>query len=532
MAVRSKMSTTSSRRAVVTSTSSKDDLPTKRYTETSSVTTGSADKSIANITPEDDKLIRQQLRIKPNEDYTINEGTYIAWKETGKRKPSDFLQDFRDGKVKTNPYSAVYDGDPKGDFTPQIYGKGKAPKPTSNKNNGGGVVAKEPINKLKPKPAFDSKQPSRDIVSGEKPVKGDIMVPKTVERPEGNPNLKAKKKIVYQKGAMYTKSSGKAGRKGGGLKIVEKQDFPVGTKVPRTKDKLKFKREEKLAGARERVLGLNEVALEDQFNAAGKFVKRGEKLGNASSASVGRMANIIRESKGKETKEYGKVSSDTKDYRERVSALKQTKSDIKEIGKFARGRRKEVMADTEKGKAKATLKTAKMEYKTAKKPAKFSKSTSTESLASDVARMKNVASPERLKEMKSNVKQAKKTVRGTKVTSDERSIVRKSVKTAKTAARDARQVRPDVRKALRMEKMDVKGKQTSGKRGTRYFTMDELNKKIPLSSAINKGTVKTSNAPKKANIFEKAVKTQSNAREKQKGLGEKQAGINRFYNRK
>jgi len=460
MAVRSKMSTTSSRRAVVTSTSSKDDLPTKRYTETSSVTTGSADKSIANITPEDDKLIRQQLRIKPNEDYTINEGTYIAWKETGKRKPSDFLQDFRDGKVKTNPYSAVYDGDPKGDFTPQIYGKGKAPKPTSNKNNGGGVVAKEPINKLKPKPAFDSKQPSRDIVSGEKPVKGDIMVPKTVERPEGNPNLKAKKKIVYQKGAMYTKSSGKAGRKGGGLKIVEKQDFPVGTKVPRTKDKLKFKREEKLAGARERVLGLNEVALEDQFNAAGKFVKRGE------------------------------------------------------------------------GKAKATLKTAKMEYKTAKKPAKFSKSTSTESLASDVARMKNVASPERLKEMKSNVKQAKKAVRGTKVTSDERSIVRKSVKTAKTAARDARQVRPDVRKALRMEKMDVKGKQTSGKRGTRYFTMDELNKKIPLSSAINKGTVKTSNAPKKANIFEKAVKTQSNAREKQKGLGEKQAGINRFYNRK
>jgi hypothetical protein len=243
MAVRSKMSATRSRRAVVTSTSSKDDLPTKKYTETSAVTTGSSDKSIANITPEDDKLIRQQMRINPNEDYTINESTYKAWKDTGKRNPKDFLKDFRDGKVKTNPYSNVYDGDPTGDFTPQIYEKNKAPKPTSNKNNASGVVAKEQINKLKLKPAFDSKKTGTDIDLKQQTNK-DVMVPKMVEGPKARA-IKGKK-IEYTPGAVGGQKRTITGKlkftnKPGKLAVVDK---PIPEKMKtRVSERMKYKKE-------------------------------------------------------------------------------------------------------------------------------------------------------------------------------------------------------------------------------------------------------------------------------------------------
>ena len=145
----------------------------------------------------------------------------------------------------------------------------------------------------------------------------------------------------------------------------------------------------------------------------------------------------------------------------------------------------------------------KAEYKAAKKPAKFTKGTGTESLAKDVAAMKSTKTAAELKSMKTSAKSAMKEARGMTKTNQERSATRSSVKANRELAREARSYKGDIRKGLRMEKRDVRAtnvaanasdakkarKAEKGRtmRGTSYFSMSELNKTMPLSETKTSG---------------------------------------------
>ena len=142
----------------------------------------------------------------------------------------------------------------------------------------------------------------------------------------------------------------------------------------------------------------------------------------------------------------------------------------------------------------------KAEAKSAAKPAKFSKDTSKEGLAKDIAAMKSVKSPSEIKAMKASAKSAMKEARGMSRTKEEKAKTRSEIKSTRGVAKEARSYKGDIRKGLRMEKMDTKAAKVAANaskekkarkaekgrtmKGTSYFSMTELNKKIPLSEAV------------------------------------------------
>ena len=139
----------------------------------------------------------------------------------------------------------------------------------------------------------------------------------------------------------------------------------------------------------------------------------------------------------------------------------------------------------------------KAEYKSAKRPAKFSKGTSKEDLAKDVAAMKSTKTAAEMKTMKTSAKSAMKEARGMNKTKEERGMIRSGVRNNRELAREARSYKGDVRKGLRMEKKDIRAINVADKasdakkarkaekgrtmRGTSYFSMTELKKTTPLS---------------------------------------------------
>jgi hypothetical protein len=528
MAVRSKMSTARSRGRAVVKTTSDDSLPKEKPKNYSNVNRASTkegvDYSIADITPADEKLLRQQLRIGANQDFVITSADYGTWKSTGKKSPEDYGKDTASGKP--NPFQANYEGDVAGNsLMPQLYEKGKAPKAKPDPNN-----MREAGKNVKPLDKYatltgSKNAPSRDLVVKGKAAKEDIRVPEAVEGPKGR--TVARKKLVTgperKSAKMYRKQKG-GNEYNPSIGVSTKTVYKA--KGPRLSEKIKYNREEKLAGARERVLGLSGVETEDgnvfynknrnknrdlnqkqtKRSATGvTSVKRGEKT----TGSAQRLRDLKSlydsnnmASKGERveaSKDSGKVGSAN-----RVSLLKEAKSDIKEIGKLSRGQVKGLRTEgSAKGRAIAKAKEMKAEYKSAKRPAKFSKGTSTAALAKDVAAMKSTKTAAEMKTMKTSARSAMKEARGMNKTKEERGVIRSGVKATRGVAKEARSYKGDIRKGLRMEKRDVKAidvaaktsaekkaaKTAKGKtmKGTGYFTMSALNKTVPLSETKNSG---------------------------------------------
>ena len=536
MAVRSKMSTARSRgRAVVKVTSDGDGLSKEKPKNYSNVNRASTkegvDYSIADITPADEKILRQQLRIGADQDFVITNADYGTWKSTGKKSPEDYGKDIASGK--SNPFQSNYEGDVGGNtIMPQLYGKGKAPKAKPDPNN-----MREAAKNVKPLDKYatltgSKNAPSRDLVVKGKAAKEDIRVPEAVEGPKGRtvkrkalaievkPNLKRE----YRR-QLASKSLDR--RKGVVVKTVDK------TKGARLSEKIKYNREEKLAGARERVLGMSGVETEDRTIAYNKSrnknkdltekqakkkatgvtsVKRGEKTPGSAQRlrdikalydtdslkykdanGVERTTGAIKGEKVEASTAAGKFGSE-----KRVSLLNEAKSNIKDIGKLSRNQIKATRKEgSAKGRAIAKAKEMKAEYKAAKRPAKFSKGTSKEDLAKDVAAMKSTKTAAEMKTMKTSARSAMKEARGMTKTKEERSATRSSVKNNRELAREARSYKGDVRKGLRMEKRDMLAEKVASKasdakkarkaekgrtmRGTSYFSMTELNKTTPLS---------------------------------------------------
>lgn len=534
MAVRSKMSTARSRgRAVVKTTS--EELPTEKPKNYSNVNRASTkegvDYSIADITPADEKLLRQQLRIGADQDFVITKADYGTWKDTGKKSPEDYGKDIASGKP--NPFQSNYEGDVAGNtLMPQLYGKGKAPKAKPDPQN-----MRDAVKNVKPLDKFatltgSKNAPSRDLVVKEKAAKEDIRVAEEVSGPKGRTVTRKKLAIDVKPNTKrdYRRQLGsKALDRNKGI-VVKTEDKAKG---PRLSEKMKYKKEEKLAGARERVLGMSGVETEDRTIAYNKkrnkskdltekqskksatgvvSVKRGDKtpgsaqrlkdiknLYDTSSVKykdkngVERTTGALSAEKIYASKDEGSVGS-----AQRVKMLKEAKSDIKDIGKLSRTQIKATRKDSSaKGRAITKAKEMKAEYKAAKRPAKFSKGTSTEALAKDVAAMKSTKTAAELKAMKTSAKSAMKEARGMTKTKQERSSTRSSVKNNRELAREARSYKGDIRKGLRMEKRDIKAIDVAAKtsdakkarkadkgrtmRGTSYFSMTELNKTVPLS---------------------------------------------------
>lgn len=535
MAVRSKMSTARSRGRAVVKTTSDDSLPKQKPKNYSNVNRASTkegvDYSIADITPADEKLLRQQLRIGANQDFVITSADYGTWKSTGKKSPEDYGKDTASGKP--NPFQANYEGDVAGNsLMPQLYEKGKAPKAKPDPNN-----MREAGKNVKPLDKFatltgSKNVPSRDLVVKGKAAKEDIRVPEAVEGPKGRTvkrkalaiEVKPNTKRDYRR-QLASKSLDR--RKGVVVKTVDK------AKGPRLSEKIKYNREEKLAGARERVLGLSGVETEDgnvfynknrnknrdlnqkqtRRSATGvTSVKRGDKTPGSAQRlrdiktlydtnslkykdanGVERSTGAISAEKVDASKDSGKVG-----YANRVSLLKEAKSNIKDIGQLSRGQVKGIRTEgSAKGKALAKAKEMKAEYKSAKRPAKFSKGTSKEDLAKDVAAMKSTKTAAEMKTMKTSAKSAMKEARGMNKTKEERGMIRSGVRNNRELAREARSYKGDVRKGLRMEKKDIRAINVADKasdakkarkaekgrtmRGTSYFSMTELKKTTPLS---------------------------------------------------
>lgn len=554
MAVRSKMSTARSRgRAVVRTTS--EELPKEKPKDYSKSHEGSPrsdkDFSIADLTPEDEALIRKQYRLSDNEDFVIPKADYDVWKSTGKKSPEDYGKEGFEGKP--NPFQSNYEGErtTRG-LKLQLYGKGQAPKAKPDPNN-----MREAARKVKPLDKFATLKTkkiepgaTRDLVVKEKAAKEDIQVPEQVSGPKGRTVTRKKlaKGVKRTSGTLTLRGnaakSGQTNKSFSGSKQRTKEAKDTlklvnvnKEKGPRLSEKMKYKKEEKLAGARERVLGMSGVETEDRnvfynkkrnkskdlnekqtkkYSTGVTSVKRGEKT----PGSAQRLKDIknlydtssvkYKDEKGVERttgatsaeKIYastapGKFGSD-----KRVKMLKEAKSDIKEIGKLSKaqikGTRKEGSA---KGRALVKAKEMKAEYKAAKRPAKFSKGTSTEALAKDVAAMKSTKTAAELKAMKTSAKSAMKEARGMTKTKQERSSTRSSVKNNRELAREARSYKGDIRKGLRMEKRDMLAEKVAAKtsdakkarkadkgrtmRGTSYFSMTELNKTVPLSKTTS-----------------------------------------------
>jgi hypothetical protein len=534
MAVRSKMSTARTRgRAVVKVTS--DDLPNGKPKEYSTslgtaTTKEGVDYSIADLTPEDEKLLRNQLRLGADQDFVVTNADYNTWKNTGRKSPEQYSQDYTKNKV--NPFQANYEGERNPGIGAQLYKKGEAPKAKPDPQN-----MRDAARKVKPLDKYatltgSKNAPSRELVVKEKASKEDIQVPEQVSGPKGRTVTRKKLVVGPQRNAAKMKRKQEAGKKySPGLGIstttVNKQ------KGPRLSEKMKYKKEEKLAGARERVLGMSGVETEDtnvfynkkrnkskdlnekqtrKYATGVTSVKRGEKTPGSAQRlkdikvlydkdsikykdenGVERTTGAIKSDKISASTQPGKGGS-----AQRVKMLKEAKSDIKEIGKLSKAQIKATRKDSSaKGRALVKAKEMKAEYKAAKRPAKFSKGTSKETLAKDVAAMKSTKTAAELKAMKTSAKSAMKEARGMTKTKQERSSTRSNVKNNRELAREARSYKGDIRKGLRMEKRDIKAIDVAAKtsdakkarkaekgrtmRGTSYFSMTELNKTMPLS---------------------------------------------------
>lgn len=538
MAVRSKMSTARSRgRAVVKTTSGDQNRPKEYSTSLGTATTKEGvDYSIADLTPEDEALLRKQLRVGANEDFVVTKADYGTWKSTGKKTPEQYSEDYAKNKV--NPFQQNYEGDRTPGIGAQYYKKGEAPKAKPDPNN-----MREAARKVKPLDKFatltgSKNTPSRDLVVKGKAAKEDISVPEAVEGPKGR--TVKRKALAIEPKANYKrelrrqiKQKSFDRNKGIVVKTVDK------SKGPRLSEKIKYNREEKLAGARERVLGLSGVETEDgnvfynknrnknrdlnqkqtRRSATGvTSVKRGDKTpGSAqrlkdikalydTSSMKYKDANGVERSTGAISAEKIDASKDTGlgGAAQRKKMLNQAKSDIKDIGKLSRNQIKSTRKEgSAKGRAIAKAKEMKAEYKSAKRPAKFSKGTSTEALAKDVAAMKSTKTAAEMKTMKTSARSAMKEARGMNKTKEERGMIRSGVRNNRELAREARSYKGDIRKGLRMEKRDVKAidvasktsaekkaaKTAKGKtmKGTGYFTMSALNKTVPLSETKNSG---------------------------------------------
>lgn len=528
MAVRSKMSTARSRGRAVVRTTSDDSLPKQKPNNYSNVNRASTkegvDYSIADITPADEKLLRQQLRIGANQDFVITSADYGTWKSTGKKSPEDYGKDTASGKP--NPFQANYEGDVAGNsLMPQLYEKGKAPKPTPKPvTKPTPAEFKEASNKVKPLPLKTIESGKRgDLIVKEKAAKEDIRVPEAVEGPKGR-TVKRKALAIEVKSNpkrdLRRQLAGKSLDRRKGI-VVKTVDKPKGARLS---EKIKYNREEKLAGARERVLGLSGVETEDgnvfynknrnknrdlnqkqtRKSATGvTSVKRGDKT----PGSAQRLKDI-KAMYGSDSTKGEKVIASTDSgkvgYANRKGLLNEAKSDIKEIGKLSRGQVKGLRTEgSAKGRAIAKAKEMKAEYKSAKRPAKFSKGTSTSALAKDVAAMKSTKTAAEMKTMKTSARSAMKDARGMNKTKEERGMIRSGVKATRGVAKEARSYKGDIRKGLRMEKRDIKAidvaaktsaekkaaKTAKGKtmKGTGYFTMSALNKTVPLSETKNSG---------------------------------------------
>jgi hypothetical protein len=560
MAVRSKMSTARSRgRAVVKTTTGEGDLPKEKPKDYSLTHIGGAKKdkdfSIADITPDDYKLLRKQLRISDNQDFVIPKADYDVWKNTGKKSPDEYFKDRQQGKP--NPFQENYEGEKSNTPQPgvELYGKGKAPKAKPDRQNL--IDAGKKVTPVATKTALDSlgTKVNKNIDIKGKAAEEDIMVPKTVEGPkkrvvsrktlaiEVKPNLKRDKRRQL-KGKSLDR------RKGIVVKTVDKQ------KNARLSERMKYKKEEKLAGARENVLGMHGVALKDQVNKYGQPVKRGEKLNEGSAQRLKEIKNLYASGDDWKSKVDKLNVSKNPNSKERVEALKGAKADIKEIGKLSRGQVKDLRASSgKKGEAMVKAKSMKTEYKTAKKPVKFSKDDTVEVTAKKVSAAKERKTPAQLKEMKTAYKSATKEARGMTRTKEEKAATKTSVKNTKTIAKEARSYKGDVRKGLRMEKKDALAMKVADKasdakkarkyekgktmRGTSYFGMSELNKSIPLKGAANISKYKeaklTGSEKKKltavGKLFENERVKKSGARQYSSSQGIKQAGARRFSNK-
>jgi hypothetical protein len=533
MAVRSKMSTARSRgRAVVkTTTEDKNALPKekpKTYSNQYRASTKEGvDYSIADVTPEDEARIRKQYGISDKEDFVITKADYDVYKNTGKKSLDEYGMDRAKGN---NPFQKNYEGEV-GGMQLQMYEKGKAPKAKPDPQNI--IEAAKKVPKLDKFAVFtDDKKKSYDVTTKEKKANEDVMVPAEVKGPKNR--VVSRKTITVtpkRSGAkMYKKQTAGKGYSPGKLfqtATVEK------TKGPRLSEKIKYKKEEKLAGARERVLGMSGVETEDRTIAYNKSrnknkdltekqakkkatgvtsVKRGEKTPGSAQRlrdikalydtdslkykdanGVERSTGAISAEKVEASTAAGKFGSE-----KRVSLLKEAKSNIKDIGNLSRTQIKATRKEgSAKGRAITKAKEMKAEYKAAKRPAKFSKGTSKEDLAKDVAAMKSTKTAAEMKTMKTSARSAMKEARGMTKTKEERSATRSSVKNNRELAREARSYKGDVRKGLRMEKKDALAMKVADKasdakkarkaekgktmRGTSYFSMTELNKTTPLS---------------------------------------------------
>jgi len=513
MAVRTKMSTARSRgRAVVKTTSEKlpEEKPKEYGGDYRATRKEGVDYSIADVSPEDDKLIRKYLRVKDDEDYVIPKADYDVWKSSGRKSPEEYNMDISKGKP--NPFQANYEGDVgRNNLVLQMYGKGKAPKAKPDPQNMRDAARKvKPLDKfatLKTKKVESGK--SRDLAKAYS--NPDIKVPEQVEGPKG-------RTVTRKKLAIDVKPNTKRDyrRQLGSKDLDRKKGIVVKTedkyKGPRLSEKMKYKKEEKLAGARERVLGMSGVATEDQTIKYGKkadknnknitgigTVKRGEKY-KGSAERIKNIKNIFSPETDAMT-DANLLAKGRAGMESRKTALTEAKSDVKQIGKLSRDYKKQVRLSGTKGTAKSNVKSLREEYRAAKKssrtPAKFSKGTSTESLKQDLAAMSAKAkTPAELKAMKSNIKAAAKTARSAKDTSAEKESKKIRLSTAKGLAKEARSYKGDIRKGLRMEKMDARAMKVADKasdakkarkaekgrtmRGTSYFTMDALNKTTSL----------------------------------------------------
>jgi len=519
MAVRTKMSTARSRGRTVVKTTTKgkngakvlpevgvkgvkqEELSTEKPKEYGgdyrATRKDGVDYSIADVTPEDDKLIRKYLRVKDNEDYVIPKADYDVWKSSGRKSPEEYNIDISKGKP--NPFQANYEGDVgRNNLVLQMYGKGKAPKAKPDPANLRAAAEKvKPLDKfatLKTKKIEPGA--TRDLVVKEKNSKEDIRVAEEVSGPKGRTVSRKKLAIDVKpntKRDYRRQLGGKALDRNKGI-VVKTEDKYKG---PRLSEKMKYKKEEKLAGARERVLGMSGVATEDQMTKSGRVTKRGEKI----EGSAQRIRDLkalygsdsIRGEKVEASTASGKGGSE-----KRKILLNEAKSNIKEIGKLSRAQAKGLRKEgSAKGKAITKAKEMKAEYKAAKRPAKFSKGTSKEDLAKDVAAMKSTKTAAELKAMKTSAKSAMKEARGMTKTKEEKSMIRSGVKATRGVAKEARSYKGDIRKGLRMEKRDMLAEKVAAKtsdakkarkaekgrtmRGTSYFSMTELKKTTPLS---------------------------------------------------
>jgi hypothetical protein len=536
-----------------------------------------ADLRKAKISDEDQEMLRKELRAGEDQDIELSQSMYDAWKKAGKTGKLDkFQSDFK-SKEEFDKYNPYHSAGSDWGFSEGLSGSFTKRDPERAKRMSEAKAKAEQAARVKA--VRENKQYPTVTNTKEVKTKEDINVPQVVEGPAGRTKSKRKlefgykdtiarklnaplktKPVNWEDTDLIERMSGlqkpKTNWSRRGIKRGEVTSVP---KNARLSERMKYKKEEKLAGARERVLGQQGVALENQVNKYGKYIERGQNLQEGS-------AQRLKDLKGKlgVNEEFKKAPTDPRDIKGRKASLKEAKSDVKQIGKLSREQAKATRATYgKKGEAMVKAKSMMAEAKSAAKPKKFSKDTSAAGLAKDLEAMKSAKSPAEIKAMKSSARTAMKEARGMKRTAEEKSAIKSSVKATRGIAKEARSlnVRSDVRKGLRLGKKDLRGMNASdlaskakkdklaakGKtlKGTGYFTMDNLNKRIKLSEASGVSKYKE---PKLTRAEQKKfskngrdtlgvplaeeIKRRTSGKEYTKSQGFTQAGSKRFVKKK